>query len=276
MVDSEKKRIFADEMEQFENKGQVTIHIEGKYGADRLTPENYDITLMQTVLGFAVTLLDLDKRKERPVTTFHVEKGSVSNVFTTSKQKAAEFASVLALVAASSSIDQLDARTAVAFENLQRFAIQNDFKVEVSSSESKGHAVRITPSTRFQRTENFWTDAEVYYYGTIVDAGGKKSSNIHLDTKDGLIKIDADKEILTNIVGNPLYRKFGVRVLAKQNVVTGDIDRSSLKLLEIIDFEPKFDMAYLEEKIEASTPHWTGVDADDFIHAVREGSYVGQ
>lgn len=263
-------------MKQLENKGQVTIRIEGKYGADNLSPENYDITLMQTVLGFAITLLELDKRKERPVTTFHVEKGSVCNVFTTSKQKAAEFASVLALITASSSIDQLDARTAVAFEELQRFAIQNDFKVEVFSSESKENTIKITPSTRFQRTENFWADAEVYYYGTIVDAGGKKSSNIHLDTKDGLIKIDADKEILTNIVGNPLYRKFGVRVLAKQNVITGDIDRSSLKLLEIIDFEPKFDMAYLEEKIKESTPLWSGVDADEFIHAVREGSYVGQ
>lgn len=35
--------------------------------------------------------------------------------------------------------------------------------------------------------------------------------------------IDADKEILTNIEGNPLYRKFGVRATAKQNIISGDI-----------------------------------------------------
>lgn len=263
-------------MEHLQNKGQVTIHIEGQYGAEKLTPDNYDITLMQSVLEYAIALLDLDKRKETPVTTFHIESGSVKNVFTTSKQKAVEFASVLALVTSTASIDQLDAKTAVAFEGLQKFAIQNNFNVDVSTSESKEHVVHITPTSYFKRTENLWADAEVYYYGTIVDAGGKNKSNIHLDTKDGLIMIDADKEILANIEGNPLYRKFGVRATAKQNIITGDIDRSSLRLIEMIEFEPKFDLSYLERKIEASTPIWSGIDADEFLHEIREGSYVGQ
>ena len=46
-----------------ENKGQVTIHIEGSYGSEPLTPDNYDITLMQNVLGYAIALLDLDKKE---------------------------------------------------------------------------------------------------------------------------------------------------------------------------------------------------------------------
>ena len=87
-----------------QNKGQVTIHIEGKYGAEKLTPEDYDITLMQSVLEYVIALLDLDKRKETPTTTFHIENGSVNNVFTTSKQKAVEFASVLALITSTASI----------------------------------------------------------------------------------------------------------------------------------------------------------------------------
>jgi hypothetical protein len=125
-------------------------------------------------------------------------------------------------------------------------------------------------------TENLWADAEVYYYGTLIDAGGKTKSNIHLDTKDGLVKIDADKEILASIEVNPLYRKFGVRATAKQNILSGDIDRSSLRLIEMIEFEPKFDFAYLERKIDSSTPVWSGIDVDEFLHEIREGSYVGQ
>ncbi len=240
-----------------------------------MTPETYDITLMHSVLEYAIALLDLDKRKERPITSYHIESGSVSNVFTTSKQKAIEFASVLALVASTSSIDELDAKTAVAFEGLQKFAIQNNFNVDVFTSESKEHVIHITPSSYFKRTESLWADAEVYYYGTLVDAGGKNKSNIHLDTPDGLIMIDADKGLLTSIEGNPLYRKFGVRATAKQNIITGDIDRSSLKLIEIIEFEPKFDSKYLEKKMDASTPVWSGIDADVFLHKIREGSYVG-
>lgn len=259
-----------------QNKGQVSIHIEGKFGADILSPENYDITLMQTVLEYAIALLDLDRRKDTPITTFHIESGSVNNVFTTSKQKAVEFASVLTLITSTASIDQLDAKTATAFEGIQKFSIQNNFNIDVSTSESTENVVHITPQTYFKRTENIWTDAEVYYYGTIVDAGGKNKSNIHLDTKDGLIMIDAAKEKLTNIKGNPLYRKFGVRASAKQNIISGEIDRSSLKLIEMLEFEPKFDMTYLEKKIDASTPVWSGIDADEFLHDIREGSYDGQ
>jgi hypothetical protein len=117
-----------------DNKGQVIVHIEGKHGAVPLTPENYDITLMQSVLGFTILLLDLDKRKERPVTTLRIDKGSIKNIFTTSKQKALEFSSVLALVFSTGSIDQLEPKTAIAFESIQNFAIQYDLNIDISTS----------------------------------------------------------------------------------------------------------------------------------------------
>ena len=122
-------------------------------------------------------------------------------------------------------------------------------------------------------TDEYANDSEVYYYGTLVDAGGKGKANIHLDTKDGVITIDTDKEILTNIQGNPLYRKFGVRAKAKQNIVTGAIDTNTLKLIEILEFEPKFDMAYLEKKMDSSTPIWSGIDVDDYLSEIRGGEY---
>jgi hypothetical protein len=263
-------------METNKNQGQIIIHLEGNYSGKSLTPDNYDITLMQNVLKYAISMLDLDKRKDGPITTLHLEEGSVKNIFTTSKQKVVEFASVISLILSSSSIDYLDAKTAVAFEEIQNFASQNNFNVNISSSESTKDIIKITPTSYFRRTENLWADAEVYYYGTIIDAGGKNKSNIHLDTSDGLIKIDASKELLTNLESNPLYRKFGVRAMAKQNIITGSIDRSSLRLIEILDFEPKFDLSYLEKKMEASTPIWSGIDADEFLHEIREGKYVGQ
>ena len=68
--------------------------------------------------------------------------------------------------------------------------------------------------------------SKVYYYGTLVDAGGKNKSNIHLDTKDGLIMIDAD-EFLHEIregsyvgqnIHTPYSAKFGI--LDFQNIPT--------------------------------------------------------
>ena len=63
--------------------------------------------------------------------------------------------------------------------------------------------------------------------------------------------------------------------VAKQNIITGAIDSSSLKLKELIEFEPKFDMDYLKQKIEASTPIWSGVDVDEYLHEIRGGNYEG-
>ena len=260
-----------------ESQGQLIIHIVGKYGAEKLTPKNYDVTLMQSVLEYVSALLGLDKKKGRPAVTYQTMEGSVNNVFTMSKQKAVEIAAVMSLFVNSGySLDALETTTATALENLQKFAIQNDFSLDISSSEPESETITITPKTIFKRSENLWVDAEVYYYGTLVDAGGKNKSNIHLDTKDGLIKIDADKELLTGIEGNPLYRKFGVRAIAKQNVVTGAIDSSTLKMKELFEFEPRFDADYLESKIEAATSVWSGVDADEFVHQVREGWYDGE
>lgn len=255
-----------------QNKGQVIIHIEGKYGAEPLTPDNYDITLMRDVLEYAMAMLDLEKKKDRPVVTYQITEGSVNNVFTVSRQKAVEFASILIMMLSTPQpLDALEPSTAVAFEEFQKFAVRNNFNLDIHSSEAVDSIVHITPETKFQRTESLWVDAEVYYYGTLIDAGGKSKSNIHLDTKDGAVKIDADKDYLANFVGNPLYRKFGVIATAKQNIVTGEIDTSSLQLKELIPFEPKFDMEYLKEKIAASTPVWSGVDVDEYLQGIRGG-----
>lgn len=258
--------------DKMQSNGQVIIHIEGKYGAEPLTPENYDITLMREVLDYAFDLLDIEKKKDRPVVTFHTTSGSVNNVFTVSRQKAVEFASIISLFLSSlQPLDILEPKTAIAIEGLQKFAIQNNFSLGIHSSEATDKILQITPETDFHRTESLWVDAEIYYYGTLTDAGGKGKPNIHLDTKDGLIKIDVDKEYLANYHGNPLYRKFGVIATAKQNIMTGAIDSSSLKLKELVEFEPKFDMEYLKGKIAASTPVWSGVDVDNFLKEIRGG-----
>ena len=58
-----------------QNKGQVIIHVDGKYGAEPLTPENYDIVLMRDVLDYAFDLLDLEKK-------IHKEYAQASKEFT--------------------------------------------------------------------------------------------------------------------------------------------------------------------------------------------------
>ena len=83
--------------------------------------------------------------------------------------------------------------------------------------------------------------------------------------------IRTDKEYLAGYQGNPLYKKFGVRVRAKKNILTGDIDKSTLSLVELLDYQPKFDEDYLMGLIHKATPKWRGINADEWLNDVRGG-----
>jgi len=102
------------------------------------------------------------------------------------------FGAVLAQVEAGGQIDFLHERSAVAVENLQRLATEKDYVVTLRANE--GH-LRIDRSTHYVRDEKLWTDAEFYLYGELVNAGGKSSPIIHLDTEEfGVLRIATDKE----------------------------------------------------------------------------------
>ena len=170
------------------------------------------------------------------------------------------------------SIDRLETSSARAIETLQAYAIRNDYTIEIATSDKPDRKFVIDRNTRYERHENIMVDVEDYYYGILVDAGGKDKANIHLDTKEaGLLTIKANKDYLSEIEGNPLYRKYGARVKAKQNAKTGDIDKSSLELLELIDYSPKFDEDYLKRLISRASPKWKGIDANVWLANMREG-----
>ena len=150
--------------------------------------------------------------------------------------------------------------------------MRHDYQIEIGTSDKPERTLKISPQTHYQRHESIMVDAEVYYYGRLIDAGGKDRANIHLDTKDaGLLTIHTDREFLAKYDGNPLYRNFGVRVRAKQNTITKDIDTSTLSLVEFIDYQPDFDADYLDELINKATPNWSGIDADEWLRNLRGG-----
>ena len=62
-----------------------------------------------------------------------------------------------------------------------------------------------------------------------------------------------------------------MRVRAKKNIITGDIDKSTLVLVELLDYQPKFDEDYLQGLIRKATPKWKNVDADEWLANIRGG-----
>lgn len=253
-----------------EKIGYIEIKVIGNEGNNPLTPDNYDIREIKTMLKNIEDILYPGNKKSRPDITYQIEQGSVINKFKTSLQAVVSFAAVASMVNSSGSIDGLELTTAKAIENIQNVARAKNYSFELKTSETENIILNINPQTNYLRTANLWVDAEFYFYGILTNAGGKNKANIHLDTKEaGLIIIETNKEFLKNEEENVLYKEYGVRVLGKQNIETGEIDNSFLKLVELIDYSPKYDETYLNDLIAKASPKFKNLDADVWLREMR-------
>lgn len=254
-----------------DERGTIEIRITGSKGNRPLSPDNYDIKEIMAVFSVIEDLVFPTGRKQRPEISYTIAEGSIRHVFRTSFQSVVAFTAVLSSLSTPSNIDKLELSTARAIEKLQGEARSRNYSFSISTSEYEGELLRITPETDFKRSGELWAEAEVYLYGTLTDAGGKERSNIHLDTKEyGLVKIDTDKVYLKEQKENLLYKEFGVRAIGRQSVLTGEIDFSSLRLVDIHGYKPVFDEQYLGGLIAEASKSWKDVDVDEFMSELRD------
>ena len=252
--------------------GHIEIRVIGEEGNNPLTPENYDIREIRIMLENIEDLLYPGNKKTRADITYQIEEGSVRNIFKTSLQAVISFTAIATMISKTNSIDGLELPTAKAIENIQNAARNKNYSFEVKTSESQDVVLKITPQTRYERSANLWVDAEFYFYGILTNAGGKNKANIHLDTKEvGSITIETDKIFLKDEPENLLYKEYGVRASGKQNMETGEIDRSNLKLVQLIDYNPIFDEVYLNNLIAKASPKFKNFDADIWLRDIRGG-----
>lgn len=250
--------------------GTIEIHINGKNGNEPLSPDNFDIREVKKLLDGVEDMLFPNNKNSRPTVSYSIESGSVRHIFRTTLQTVVSFTAVLGMIVTQQSIDDLEVNTARAIESIQQSAKQNDYEFEISTSQSDQITLKITPETNFFRNEDLWVDAEFFFYGELINAGGKNEPNIHLVTKEaGTLLIDVDKEFLKNQDNNILYREYGVRVQGKQNAATGELDKKGLKLIQLVDYNSRFDEQYLSSLITKVGNKFRGLDVDNWIHEIR-------
>jgi hypothetical protein len=253
--------------------GYIEIRITGNKGNLELSPDNYDIREIKEILEQAENLLVVNDKKERPLITYQIEEGSVRHLFKTSIQYIIGFNAIIGQVTKNQSVDFLDLATAKAFETFQDIALKKNYSLEIKTSEKETNSVKIDKTTRFYRSEAIWADAEFYFYGRITSMGGKEKSNIHISTEDlGIVIVQTDKEYLEQLENNSLYKAFGIRAVGKQHSETGEIDKSNLKFVELIDYHPKFNEDYLKNLRKKAKKSWIGkLNADTWLKDLRGG-----
>lgn len=254
-----------------EKIGLIKISISGYRGNYELSPDNYDIRELITMLENAENLLFSGNKNNRPIVSYQIEEGSVKHIFKTSMQYIIGFNAIIGQVMQTQNIDFLDVTTSKAFESIQNIAVKNNYTFHINTSLDQTNEIKLDKTTRFYRTESIWADAEFYFYGIITNAGGKDKVNIHISTEDfGVLRIDTPKDFLETYEENLLYKTFGIRAKGKQHSETGEIDKSTLEFVELIDYNPKYDEEYLNDLIDKASKNWSNIiDKDAWLREIR-------
>ena len=257
-----------------EKSGFIEIRITGAKGNLDLTPDTYDIREVMAVLEQVEGMLFPADKKDRPTISYQIQGGSVRHIFKTALQYIIGFNALIGQISQREVIDFLESGTAKAFEAFQEIAVQRDYTFTIRTSEPNTNELRIDHTTKYYRTEAVWAEAEFYLYGRVTNAGGKDRANIHIQTDEyGLVIVKTPITMLEQIEGNILYRTFGMRVLGKQHTETGELDRSDLRFVELIDYQPNYDEAYLQSLRSKAKKNWLGgIEPDAWLRELR-GSY---
>ena len=254
-----------------EKTGYIEIRISGTKGNFDLTPDNFDIREIIAILENAENLLYPGDKKERPNISYKIEEGSVKHVFKTSIQYIIGFNAIIGQINQVENIDFLDINTARAFENIQDIAAKRNYVFNIKTSLDRTNEVKIDKTTKYYRTEAIWADAEFYFYGKVTNAGGKDKANIHIYTEEmGTVRIQTPISFLEQYDENMLYKKFGIRATGKQHSETGEIDSSTLKFIELVDYQPKYDEQYLKSLRNKAKKSWlSNINSDNWLNEIR-------
>lgn len=254
--------------------GFIEIRITGSKGNLDLSPETYDIREIISILENAENLLYPGDKKDRPTISYNIEQGSVKHIFKTSLQYIIGFNAIIGQIAQTHNIDFLDLSTAKAFENIQQIATTRDYVFNIKTSVENSNEVSVDRNTNYYRQEAIWVDAEFYFYGRITNAGGKDKANIHIFTDEfGTLRVQTPISFLAKHEDNILYKTLGIRAIGKQHSETGEIDTGTLKFVELVDYQPKYDEGYLNELIEKASRSWARIGDKDAWLKLTRGSY---
>lgn len=117
-----------------------------------------------------------------------------------------------------------------------------------------------------------WVRVERYVRGEIQDLGGATRANAHVRLPDGSsLTVGTERGVLREDSINRLYKQAVLRIQAQYNVLTREL--KDARLLEFVQYEPRFDAGDLERLNRRGAQAWKDVaDASAWVDALRGGA----
>ena len=230
----------------------IEIHVEGKRGTEKISPETYDISELRDVLECLLKTIP-----NHTISLVKIENGSVKQIYSAPKQNVAIFATILSLAMSQPYLEGLEKNTAEAIEKIQKNAYEKGDTYSIRTSLSK-QALTISPTTNYICKEQEWVTDEIYVYGKVSMIGGE-SPKLRMDSDEyGILTINTTKEFL-QAHSNLIYTMCGLYVRCALNKHKKEIKNDSLELIDIVkDFSPNLDLDYLHYCQAKATQQWGG------------------
>jgi hypothetical protein len=170
-------------------------------------------------------------------------------------------------------LDALDGKRREVIERWQKLArSQHGISFRLSAP-SLARPVVIDAQTDFRADDaDQWVRVERYVRGEIQDLGGAVKANAHVRLPDGTsLTVSTDREVLRTDTVNRLYKPAMLRVQALYNVLTREL--KDARLLEFVQYEPRFDEGELERLNRRGAQAWKDVgDAAAWVDELRGGT----
>ena len=127
----------------------------------------------------------------------------------------------------------------------------------------------INQETRLPNPVNQPYQSELYLFGRIMEWGGVSTSNIHIKTEEyGTVLVTIEPQLLAQEETNRVYHEATIRVLATQNLLTGEILKA--EFLEFADYAPGKKPEVLAAAIKIGTLKWSDVpNAAEWVRDLR-------
>lgn len=254
------------------SSGTIDIKIEGFREGTPLRPDLLDVDEIVELLSNARDFLFPESGKDRSRVSVAFREGSVVLSLDVDPATAIQTQAILADLNANHDLGLLKPKQREAIEGMWNFVAGQNFVLRFGIAEKLMEGLRIDRKTKWMVPEEVWFDEEWYVFGEIVDLGGKTHPNVHIDTKDfGILKIAANKDMLSDDDKNRLYKKQQLRIRIKRNLRTGAFKQGSAQLIEFVDFEAdESPDEYLDRLIAASKACMDKMgDPDQWLKKIR-------
>jgi hypothetical protein len=257
-----------------EELGFIEVKIDGKIGNKPLKPDDIDIADIKDIINDVENFLfpGRAEKADRPHISYKIEEGSAKHLFHLPISAVLLFNGLADEISTRGTIDFLDYKRAEIIEKFQKKALEKNYEISLTNSLSKAKTLVINKNTKYFSVAADYIETELILYGKI-DAEGGVNPNFHIETREyGRLTVSATIEQL--LEGEKrLYKFYGVSVSGKQNLKDGK--PFDLKLLNYIEYNPKFNKIELDLLIERAAPNLSKIaDVDAWLNQIRGEAYA--